>query len=94
MLNKCQLFFIQACQDAGIELSNYILARRHGLSNQKKIEKTQTNKIVPSSKTKLNSNEVLISKILDKYPDFDPSWNDDVKKSWIDSLTKLYDSLK
>ena len=32
--------------------------------------------------------------ILDKYPDFDPNWNDDVKKSWIDSLTKLYDSLK
>ena len=44
MLNKCQLFFIQACQDAGIELSSYILARRHGLSAPKKVEKNQSNK--------------------------------------------------
>ena len=93
MLNKCQLFFIQACQDAGIELSNYILARRHGLSSQKKIEKNQVNKIVPPPKTKLSSNELLISKILDKYPDFDPNWNPDVQKSWMEGMIKLYDGI-
>ena len=93
ILNKCQLFFIQACQDAGIELSNYILARRHGLSNQKKIEKTQVNKIMSPSKTKLNSNELLISKILDKYPDFDPNWGPDVQKSWMEGMIKLYDGI-
>ena len=93
MLNKCQLFFIQACQDAGIELSNYILARRHGLSSQKKIEKTQVNKIVSQSKTKLSSNELLISKILDKYPDFDPNWSQDVQKSWMEGMIKLYDGI-
>lgn len=93
MLNKCQLFFIQACQDAGIELSNYILARRHGLSSHKKIEKTQANKIVPPPKTKLSSNELLISKILDKYPDFDPNWSQDVQKSWMEGMIKLYDGI-
>ena len=93
MLNKCQLFFIQACQDAGIELSNYILARRHGLSSNKKIEKTQANKIVPPPKTKLSSNELLISKILDKYPDFDPNWSPDVQKSWMEGMIKLYDGI-
>ena len=93
ILNKCQLFFIQACQDAGIELSNYILARRHGLSSHKKIEKTQANKIVPLPKTKLSSNELLISKILDKYPDFDPNWSPDVQKSWMEGMIKLYDGI-
>ena len=93
ILNKCQLFFIQACQDAGIELSSYILARRHGLSSQKKIEKTQVNKIVPPPKTKLSSNELLISKILDKYPDFDPNWSPDVQKSWMEGMIKLYDGI-
>ena len=93
MLNKCQLFFIQACQDAGIELSNYILARRHGLSSQKKIEKTQANKIVSPAKTKLSPNELLISKILDKYPDFDPNWSPDVQKSWMEGMIKLYDGI-
>ena len=93
ILNKCQLFFIQACPDAGIELSSYILARRHGLSSQKKIEKTQVNKIVPPPKTKLSSNELLISKILDKYPDFDPNWSPDVQKSWMEGMIKLYDGI-
>ena len=93
MLNKCQVFFIQACQDAGIELSNYILARRHGLSSHKKIEKTQANRIVPPPKTKLSSNELLISKILDKYPDFDPNWSPDVQKSWMEGMIKLYDGI-
>ena len=93
MLNKCQLFFIQACQDAGIELSNYILARRHGLSSQKKTEKTQGNKIIAPAKSKLNPNELLISKILDKYPDFDPNWSPDVQKSWMEGMIKLYDGI-
>ena len=93
MLNKCQLFFIQACQDAGIELSNYILARRHALSSYKKTEKNQVNKIVPPPKTKLSSNELLISKILDKYPDFDPNWGPDVQKSWMEGMIKLYDGI-
>ena len=81
------------CQDAGIELSNYILARRHGLSAQKKNEKVQSSKIIAPTKTKLNSNELLISKILDKYPDFDPNWSSDVQKSWMEGMIKLYDGI-
>ena len=64
-----------------------------GLSSQKKIEKTQVNKIVPPPKTKLSSNELLISKILDKYPDFDPNWSPDVQKSWMEGMIKLYDGI-
>ena len=36
----------------------------------------------------------MVKMILDKYPDFDPSWSPDVQKSWIESMTKLYDNLK
>ena len=39
-------------------------------------------------------NNNMIKVILDKYPDFDPSWSPDVQKSWIESMTKLYDNLK
>ena len=34
---------------------------------------------------------LLISKILDKYPDFDPNWSPDVQKSWMEGMIKLYD---
>ena len=93
MLNKCQLFFIQACQDAGIELSTYILARRHGLSTPKKSEKNTSIKMSSSPKTKLNTNELIISKILEKYPDFDPNWKPEVQKSWMEGMIKLYDGI-
>ena len=87
------IVFIQACQDAGIELSNYILARRHGLSSQKRPRKFKRNKIITPAKAKLNPNELLISKILDKYPDFDPNWSSDVQKSWMEGMIKLYDGI-
>ena len=93
MLNKCQLFFIQACQDAGIELSTYILARRHGLSTPKKSEKNTSIKMSSSPKAKLNTNELIISKILEKYPDFDPNWKPEVQKSWMEGMIKLYDGI-
>lgn len=93
MLNKCQLFFIQACQDAGIELSTYILARRHGLSVPKKSEKNTGIKTSSFPKTKLNTNELIISKILEKYPDFDPNWKPEVQKSWMEGMIKLYDGI-
>ena len=93
MLNKCQLFFIQACQDAGIELSSYILARRHGLSTTKKNEKSNNIKPLVQPKVKLSANEVIISKILEKYPDFDPNWKPEVQKSWMEGMIKLYDGI-
>ncbi len=95
VLSKCQLFFIQACQDAGIELSAYILARRHGLSSRKKSEKAMVSRQNTSQQPdKLEVNEAVISKILEKYPDFDPSWDPEVQKAWMDGMVKLYEGLK
>lgn len=95
ILNKCQLFFIQACQEAGIELSAYILARRHGLTAAKKTDKVAASK-QPKQRNSLplDINEAVISKILEKYPDFDPNWKPEVQKSWMDGMVKLYEGLK
>ena len=35
----------------------------------------------------------LASKILSKYPDYDPSWNSDVQIKWLDGMNKLYEIL-
>ena len=78
-------------------LSSHILARRHNTNISEKTKskptKSQTDIVIENNKN-LETNINLARMILDKYPDFDPNWNDDVKKSWIDSLTKLYESLK
>jgi len=94
---KCESFFIQAAKYSNIMLSSHILARRHNTNISEKTKskstKSQTDIVIENNKN-LETNINLARMILDKYPDFDPSWNDEVKKSWIDSLTKLYDSLK
>ena len=94
VLSKCQLFFIQACQDAGIELSAYILARRHGLSSRKKSDATATKHTTSQKHDKLEINETIISKVLEKYPDFNPSWDPEVQKAWMEGMVKLYEGLK
>ena len=94
---KCESFFIQAAKYSNIMLSSHILARRHNTNisekTKSKLTKSQTDIVIENNKN-LETNINLARMILDKYPDFDPNWNDDVKKSWIDSLTKLYESLK
>ena len=94
---KCESFFIQAAKYSNIMLSSHILARRHNTNISEKTKskptKSQTDIVIENNKN-LETNINLARMILDKYPDFDPNWNDDVKKSWIDSLTKLYESLK
>ena len=88
---KCEAFFIRAAQFAGIKLSKHILAGRHGKTrsktNVKKLPNEiseSSNKILPQAKF-INSNKEisykfeLASKILSKYPDYDPSWKYRVK---------------
>ena len=95
---KCESFFIQAAKYSNIMLSSHILARRHNTNvsekTKSKATKSQADFVLENNKKNLETNINLARMILDKYPDFDPNWNDDVKKSWIDSLTKLYESLK
>tara|TARA_Y100000590_G_scaffold432902_1_gene549395 strand:- start:694 stop:1113 length:420 start_codon:yes stop_codon:yes gene_type:complete len=93
---KCEAFFIQACQDAGIELSSFILARRHisvRKNNSSIKNKVHSNNEKGFQKISLNSDNLLISSILKKYPEFDPSWEPGVQEKWLDGMIKLYDGL-
>ena len=95
VLVKCESFFIQAAKFSEIQLSSHILARRHNTSSNEKskssIKANVTN--LPTKKNTVEKNLNLVKIIIDKYPDFDPSWEPDVQKAWIESLTKLYDSM-
>ncbi len=93
---KCESFFIQAARFSNIELSPHILARRHSKNLLGSGEKKKPNNPAVSHGNNFENtiNNNIIKVILDKYPDFDPSWSPDVQKSWIESMTKLYDNLK
>ncbi len=97
VLVKCESFFIQAAKFSDITLSSHILARRHNnkstiVEKSKSSIKSNSSNIL-TKKNSIEKNTNIVKIILDKYPEFDPSWSPDVQKAWIESLTKLYESL-
>ena len=101
VLAKCEAFFIQAARDAGIGLSQYITAGRHGARRPTapraartsgQSERTPPPSADPAS-TVVHPGLALAQRILEKYPDFDPSWSPDVQASWLNGMTRLYEGL-
>ena len=93
---KCEAFFIQACQDAGIELSSFILARRH--TSVRKNNSSIKNKIISNNEKNFQkscfiNDNLVVSSILKKYPEFDPSWEPNVQEKWLDGMIRLYEGL-
>ena len=101
VLAKCEAFFIQAARDAGIELSQYITAGRHGdrrpSAPRASRASGQSERTPPSvegaAPVQAHPGLVLAQRILEKYPDFDPSWTPEVQASWLNGMTRLYESL-
>ena len=38
----------------------------------------------------LPENSALLMKLIDKFPNFDPSWNDELKIKWIVTFDELF----
>ena len=101
VLAKCEAFFIQAARDAGIGLSQYITAGRHGARRptapRAPRSSGQSERTPPpsadSASTAVHPGLALAQRILEKYPDFDPSWSPDVQASWLNGMTRLYEGL-
>ena len=101
VLAKCEAFFIQAARDAGIELSQYITAGRHGdrRSSAPRASRASghTERTPPAGEGaatgQAHPSLALSQRILEKYPDFDPSWSPEVQASWLNGMTRLYEGL-
>ncbi len=103
VLTKCEAFFVRAAQDAGVELSQYVLARRHGsrrLSQppgrprNAQQDRPPQHQQQPQPKPSPSSSRLAVAEmILSKYPDFDPSWAPEVQAKWMEGMTRLYEGL-
>lgn len=96
VLAKCEAFFIQAAQDAGMELSSYILQGRH-LSRRAsaRVRPPPAERAVaqPSAPGATPATSVA-EMVLQKYPDFDPAWDAAVQEKWLEGMSRLWDVLQ
>jgi hypothetical protein len=94
---KCVKFFIALSGDAGLLLSPFIIKRTrsvHTATGPKTMAKkgagrTKRNGLVPQDLDDIPNNSSWHGKLLDKFPSFDPSWNDDIKTKWFAAFDEL-----
>jgi hypothetical protein len=94
---KCVKFFIAMAKDAGMNLSPFITRRTrstHTAAGPKTVSKkagnrTNRNAIVPQGGDEIPNSSSWNSLLLSKFPNFDPSWNDEVKMKWFAAFDEL-----
>ena len=107
MLIKCETFFIHAARHAGVALSPYLTSNRkaggRSRSNPRSprvngrstgVDETaepETTATVELDSANLAMRE-LAFKVLEKYPDFDPTWSQETQASWMEGMNKLQDT--
>ena len=94
---KCVKFFIAMASDAGMTLSPFITRRTrsaHTSTGTKTITKkvgirTNRNGIIPQGTDEIPNYSSWNSKLLDKFPSFDPSWSEELKQKWFAAFDEL-----
>ena len=95
---KCIKFFTEISKDAGISLSPQITKKRKmprtnsGTKNTNKKVGTRTNEnfVVPDKDPKVPGILTWHQMLADKFPHFDPAWNDEIKKKWFEAYFELF----
>ena len=94
---KCVKFFIAMANDAGINLSPFITKRTRSthsttglkLASKKAGVRTKRNAAVPQDKNEIPNSSSWSSMLLSKFPNFDPSWSDELKMKWFAAFDEL-----
>jgi hypothetical protein len=101
---KCVTFFLNAAREAAIPVSPFLLANAKPRATSGTVRRKPKTKKQSSEEADDDEDEVEIpidppapsmtNKLLDKFPEFDPTWPDEIKKQWFSGFTELMDRTK
>jgi hypothetical protein len=91
---KCVKFFIALTGDAGLPISPFITKRTRAGSGikapgRKPSKRTNRNGGVPQASDEIPVHSSWHTMLLEKFPSFDPSWNDEIKEKWFAAFDEL-----
>jgi len=89
---KCLSFFFAIAAEANILLSPHLGKSVSRRGKRTKSDDTPRPKPVKSAQVEVEAS--LEKMLLDKFPDFDPGWTDDVKAKWFDAFKWLKGTLE
>jgi hypothetical protein len=79
---KCIKFFMDMANDAGISLSPFI-------TSKKMISKMAKNTAMYQNTEENSGKSTWDTKLLEKFPSFDPTWPDEIKNKWFQAFDEL-----
>jgi hypothetical protein len=94
---KCVKFFIGLANDAGLKVSPFIIRKTRSIhsgtgtkANAKKpVIRTSQNPIIPQEKDEIPNTGSWHGMLLSKFPNFDPSWPDEIKMKWFSAFDEM-----
>lgn len=94
---KCVKFFIAMSNDAGMTISPFITKRTRSnrpaagtkALSKKAGNRTNRNAVVPQETDKIPVSSSWNTALLSKFPNFDPSWPDELKLKWFAAFDEL-----
>jgi hypothetical protein len=94
---KCVKFFISMAKDAGMTLSPFITKRTRAthsvtgirITSKKAGTRTNRSSIIPQGQDEIPNSNSYIHLLLSKFPNFDPSWSDEIKLKWFADFDEL-----
>lgn len=99
VLRKCRTFFLNAARDAQISIGTRIetasfprasrsTGQRKTKTARSKVEAAPTDNQTTSSPNSIENRDV-VEKLLGKFPEFDPSWPDEIKRQWFEGFERF-----
>ncbi|MBX9659060.1 MAG: DUF5343 domain-containing protein [Nitrospiraceae bacterium] len=97
VLRKCRTFFLNAAKDAGLELGprigNATFPRGPKPANGKRGKKLAAARPAedppPPPPPPPSNQSPVVDRLLEKFPEFDPKWPDEIKKKWFDGFERF-----
>jgi hypothetical protein len=94
---KCVKFFIDLAKESGMNLSPFITKRTRSthsdtgikITSKKIGTKTNRNSIIPQAQDEIPNSTSYVHLLLSKFPNFDPSWSDEIKLKWFADFDEL-----
>jgi len=99
-ITKCISFFLSMAKEAGIKVSSHVrppvtkrTPKGEGASTAKKVLRAKTRDAITPKPGELtpapNPQTNWYEQLLEKFPAFDPSWDNETKKAWFDAFNDL-----
>lgn len=94
---KCVKFFISMANDAGLKVSPFITKKTRSvrtnagtkISARKSALRTNQSSLIPQEKDSIPNTSQWHEMLLSKFPNFDPSWPDEIKMKWFSAFDEM-----